>query len=158
MGLARDHHILRFRLPRIWQVITWGLLSRPPVAISHIKLMIRVMNRSSACLVCGSLLKGRQSRCCSILCKNDYHQGYETQKRRGLQRKLELVQAQGGCCSVCGYRKNLAALTFHHTGASEKEFKLDMRSLSNRKLEPTLRELDQSAPMATPRFTTLNLN
>ena len=30
-GLARDYHILRLRLPRIWQVFTWGLLPRQPL-------------------------------------------------------------------------------------------------------------------------------
>jgi hypothetical protein len=29
-------------------------------------------------------------------------------------RKLALVSALGGRCSVCGYSKNLAALCFHH--------------------------------------------
>jgi hypothetical protein len=101
------------------------------------------MNKSSSCIVCGSRLQGRQTRFCSITCKNDFHQGYENQKRRGLQRKLELVRAKGGRCSICGYRKNLAALAFHHLDSGEKDFKLDMRSLSNRKLEPTLKELDK---------------
>jgi hypothetical protein len=35
-------------------------------------------------------------------------------------------------CLKCGYNRNISALTFHHTEAN-KDFKLDMRSLSNRK-------------------------
>ena len=35
----------------------------------------------------------------------------------------------------CGYQKNLGALSFHHTDPSKKNFKLDVRSLSNRTLE-----------------------
>jgi hypothetical protein len=38
----------------------------------------------------------------------------------------------------CGYNKNLAALTFHHTG--EKNHKLDARNLSNRSIERVMKE------------------
>jgi predicted nucleic acid-binding Zn ribbon protein len=93
-----------------------------------------------SCIVCGKPLVGRQTRFCSVACKNDYHQGYVTQRKRGLARKLKLVKVKGGRCSICGYDKNLSALTFHHLDPSVKDFKLDMRSLSNRKLEPTLSE------------------
>ena len=93
------------------------------------------MNKKSNCIVCGAVLQGRQTHFCSTACKNKHHQSYEAQKSRGLDRKLELVKAAGGCCTLCGYKKNLAALTFHHTDMDEKNFKLDMRSLSNRKLE-----------------------
>ena len=51
---------------------------------------------------------------------------------RGLRRKEDLISAAGGCCSNCGYDKNLAALTWHHLVPSEKSFELDLRALSNR--------------------------
>jgi len=38
----------------------------------------------------------------------------------------------GGKCAICGYKKNMTALTFHHKDPNKKEFKLDIRSLSNR--------------------------
>ena len=93
--------------------------------------------------MCGKPLRGRQTKYCSSTCKNRDLQSYEAQKRRGLTRKLKLIQTAGGCCSICGYRKNLAALVFHHTDADAKDFKLDMRSLSNRKLEPVLAEIEK---------------
>jgi len=102
-----------------------------------------VMLEELNCIMCGVSLHGRQTRFCSVACKNDHHQSYEAQKRRGLARKLELVSAKGGCCSICGYRKNLSALAFHHLDSAEKDFKLDMRSLSNRKFQPVLGELDK---------------
>jgi len=83
------------------------------------------------CVVCGSSLTGKQKRYCSKQCKNKLLQSYESQKKRGLSRKIELIKLRGGKCSVCGYQKNLSALTFHHA-KSTKDFKLDMRSLSNR--------------------------
>ena len=99
------------------------------------------MMKGSNCIVCGAVLTGRQTHFCSTACKNRYHQSYEAQKTRGLARKLRLVKAAGGRCVRCGYDKNLAALTFHHTDADEKSFKLDMRSLSNRKLEAVRMEV-----------------
>jgi len=100
------------------------------------------MNETSNCIVCGAPLQGRQKQYCSLLCKNKTLQSYPAQKKRGLARKLELVEAFGGRCSVCGYDRNLAALTFHHIG-SDKDFKLDMRSLSNRTLEVVLTEAEK---------------
>ena len=38
----------------------------------------------------------------------------------------------GGKCSKCNYSKNLASLAFHHLG--DKKFQLNVRSLSNRKI------------------------
>jgi len=80
---------------------------------------------------------------CSIGCKNKYHQCYESQKRRGFSRKLKLVSDAGGCCSACGYNKNLAALVFHHVDSKKKKFKLDTRSLSNRTLSSVLAEANK---------------
>lgn len=44
---------------------------------------------------------------------------------------------------MCGFSRNLGALAFHHRDALTKDFKLDIRSLSNRKLEAVLAELDK---------------
>ncbi len=101
------------------------------------------MNTLSNCIVCGKSLNGKQTKFCSPECKNKDLQSYEAQKRRGLARKLEIIQAAGGCCSICGYKTNLAALVFHHTDASAKDFKLDMRSLSNRKLDAVMGEIEK---------------
>jgi hypothetical protein len=101
------------------------------------------MIAQSNCTVCGTPLHGKQTTFCSLACKNRYHQSYSAQKSRGLARKIDLVRAAGGRCSICGYSRNLAALAFHHTGSQEKDFKLDMRSLSNRTLKSVLAELDK---------------
>lgn len=78
---------------------------------------------------------------CSIKCKNTTHQSYSAQKKRGLERKLFFVAKLGGKCSVCGYSTNLSGLAFHHLHG--KEFQLDARSLSNRKIEPILNEIEK---------------
>lgn len=95
------------------------------------------------CQVCATRLKGKQTKYCSITCKNRFHQGYVTQKNRGLTRKLNFIRSRGGKCTICGYDKNLAALVFHHTDPSRKEFKMDMRSRSNRTLDRVVDELDK---------------
>jgi hypothetical protein len=77
---------------------------------------------------------------CSTRCKNKQHQSYNAQKQRGFKRKLKLFNLAGGKCSKCGYNRNLAGLSFHHLEAKEKDFKLDMRSLSNRTLDKVMSE------------------
>ena len=99
------------------------------------------MNNNTNCTVCKKLLRGRQTKFCSVTCKSKLLQSYPSQKKRGLARKLDLVKTFGGHCSICGYSRNLAVLTFHHS-QSEKRFKLDMRSLSNRKLSEVLSEAE----------------
>ena len=94
------------------------------------------MKSPGGCIVCGSALTGRQRRFCSRACKNKdtnaRHQSYANQQARGIRRKRALVEIAGGRCSRCGYRKNLAALTWHHASPAQKSFTLDVRSLSNR--------------------------
>jgi len=97
------------------------------------------MTKVTNCIVCQLQLSGKQTHFCSVACKNSYHQSYPAQKKRGLERKINLVKTLGGQCSRCGYSENLAALAFHHV--SGKDFKLDARSLSNRKLAPILKEV-----------------
>lgn len=101
--------------------------------------MLILYNGAMKCVVCNKILSGRKRKFCSISCKNSYFQSYASQKRRGLQRKQEIVGRFGGECSVCGYKKNLAALSFHHL--RDKKFKLDVRSLSNRKTKKIEGEL-----------------
>jgi hypothetical protein len=68
---------------------------------------------------------------------------YNTQKLRGLKRKLELIKSRGGKCELCGYDRNIAVLEFHHINPDEKEFQLDMRHLSNTSLERLKEEADK---------------
>jgi hypothetical protein len=46
----------------------------------------------------------------------------------------------GGCCEICGYNKNYAALVFHHIDPKNKSFQLDGRILSNTDWECILEE------------------
>ena len=93
----------------------------------------------SNCSICSKQLVGKQTLFCSIKCKNSAHQSYSAQKKRGLARKLDLISKLGGECSHCGYANNLAGLAFHHLHG--KEFQLDVRSLSNRRIDPIQQEV-----------------
>jgi len=70
-------------------------------------------------------------------------QVYKSQKDRGVARKIDLIRSKGGACQTCGYKKNLSALVFHHLDPSKKDMSLDMRTLSNNKLELLLEEADK---------------
>ncbi len=122
---------------------TWQLLTKQPLDKLPYRTYNAVMNTQSNCIICGSELHGRQTMFCSLTCKNRHHQSYPAQKNRGFARKLELVRSAGGRCSVCGYSRNLATLAFHHLDSEEKDFKLDMRALSNRTLKSVRTELDK---------------
>src|SRR5215813_2985061 len=87
------------------------------------------------CVVCGATLMGRQSKFCSNKCKNGFtnnkHQNYSTQQDRARRRRLLLIQQKGGRYERCGYKRNQAAIAFHHIEPSTKSFQIDLRTCSN---------------------------
>ena len=96
------------------------------------------------CITCHKSLRGRQRKFCSRRCKNadtnNKHQSYQAQQLRGRERKLELIRLKGAKCEYCGYNKNYAALEFHHPNPYEKNFQLDIRTLSNRRWDAVIIE------------------
>lgn len=103
---------------------------------------------SKKCVTCGAALYGQKQKYCSNKCKqkDHYHRvkyqtnTYHSQTLRAFKRKLELLEMMGGECVKCGYKKNMAALHFHHKDSTNKEFKLGLRILSNRKWEAIVAE------------------
>lgn len=45
--------------------------------------------------------------------------------------KLQIVEEMGGCCSICGYNKNLSALEFHHLDMTQKDFTISNSTTTN---------------------------
>jgi hypothetical protein len=87
------------------------------------------------CTTCNKELQGKQTKFCSRICKtkstNLKNQNYSSQQSRGIDRKRKLIEIAGGQCCDCGYKKNIAALEFHHLNPEEKSFGIDLRKCSN---------------------------
>ena len=115
-----------------------------PIEAEHWKDYGFLYNPFMKCVVCSNKLSGRQRKFCSRTCKNRFgnnaHQSYLAQQNRGRKRKIELVLEFGRQCSKCGYKKNFAALEFHHVDPETKSFQLDLRCLSNRTWSSILEE------------------
>ena len=56
------------------------------------------------------------SSCYCKICSND--QALDRQRKF----KIDCIEYKGGCCSLCGYKKYIGALEFHHKNPSEKDF------------------------------------
>ncbi len=65
-------------------------------------------------------------------------------KRSRINIKQNAVDYKGGCCQVCGYKKCLAALDFHHLDPTQKEFTVARKKLNVDNEEMRL-ELDKCA-------------
>jgi len=99
------------------------------------KFNLKTAEKLSFCKNCQAELKGSRRLYCSRVCKNTQgnqkFNSYPSQQKRGKERKLNLIKMKGGCCELCGYSKNMAALQFHHEDPTKKEGGLDARKLSN---------------------------
>ena len=97
------------------------------------------------CIICSKPLTGKQTKFCSLNCKNaDVNRktkSYLQQQIRATNLKIKMVKLKGGACSICGYKKNLAALHFHHL--QNKNFELDARNMANRSEQVLNKELDK---------------
>ena len=96
------------------------------------------------CVVCEKLLVGNQLKFCSNNCKSKFSynnsNSSDRQNKKGVQRKLFLINLMGGKCQMCGYSKNIGAFDFHHEKREDKVFNLDSRTLSNRTMDSIILE------------------
>lgn len=104
-------------------------------------------NHAKSCEICGKTLIGKQTKYCSRKCHNQCgnkkHQNYVAQQKRGLERKIRLLETLGRKCELCGYDRNYAGLSFHHKDPSKKSFSLDIRHCSNRSWDKLLAESEK---------------
>lgn len=111
------------------------------------KFNLKTTERLSNCKNCSKELNGSKKLYCSRVCKNTQSNqkfnSYKSQQQRGRKRKLNLIKMKGGCCELCGYSKNSAALQFHHEDPTKKEHGLDIRKLSNSTWESCVSELEK---------------
>jgi hypothetical protein len=71
-------------------------------------------------------------------CKNCLSKETKDSRKNNKERAIEY---KGGCCSRCGYNKNIASLEFHHLNPLEKE--ITPSKLINRKWEILKKEIDK---------------
>lgn len=84
---------------------------------------------------------GRKQACRSCSNRAETSQFFASRSRRRSMIKYAAVQAKGGCCQICGYRKNMAALQFHHPNRDEKHegwSRLFLQCAHSAKHAPTL--------------------
>jgi len=62
-------------------------------------------------------------------------------KRRKMIRKMA-IKYKGGRCAICGYKKSLNALEFHHLDSSKKDFGISAKG-HTRSWEQVKDELDK---------------
>ena len=61
-------------------------------------------------------------------CRNSRVRCYTCRCRQNSRKiKAKLVDELGGKCSSCGYDKSIAALDFHHTDPTKKEFGVSVK-------------------------------
>lgn len=75
-----------------------------------------------------------------------HHEEIKIRKRiRGSLIKKELVKYKGGACSICGYNKNIAVLSFHHlhNDNQQKEYNISIRMGNRCSLESLKKEADK---------------
>ena len=65
-----------------------------------------------------------------------------TKENTKYKRKF-LVEKLNGCCTICGYDKNLSALEFHHKKPQEKLFPLSSREIKAYSIEKLLNEVQK---------------
>ena len=86
------------------------------------------------CIHCKEKEAGNK-KFCGRICKNrhfnSWHNTAEKQKKKGIDKKLQLIKMLGEVkCGKCGYDKNLSCLSFHHRNPNERSFGLDQRICS----------------------------
>lgn len=63
--------------------------------------------------------------------------------KRGLERKLKLIDSKGGKCQKCGYSKFKRLLHFHHRNPEDKCFILSLSNLWSRSLDKIEKEANK---------------
>jgi len=87
------------------------------------------MNSVNQCVLCDKKCKNAKKICgnCAVVI-------------RRMKLKQQLVDYKGGKCELCGYNKNVKALSFHHLDPNEKEYNISKYSKS---LERLKKEVDK---------------
>lgn len=122
-------------------------LTQPSIRYRLKKLNLKTFNSckpmNSNCEICDTRLTNKQRKYCSAVCKSKGYYKKVSVKERGYKKRLYLVNSKGGCCELCGYKKNLAAFNFHHIDPSIKLFNIDIRACTAYNIKKLEEEADK---------------
>lgn len=92
---------------------------------------LRNFQRRKYCLICSPFGSGntRKLELPKPPQKRTSDRYYKWQKKVRRERKQKLVDMFGGCCKICGYKKTLRSLCFHHRDPKEKLFTIATQGL-----------------------------
>jgi hypothetical protein len=103
------------------------------------------------CLICENEFKTKYNKktTCSDECRREYKKRYLKNLNYNydklilwrIEKKKKCVEYKGGCCVICGYKRCLSALEFHHLNPEEKDFSIS--KYVNVKFEKIKNELDK---------------
>lgn len=89
-------------------------------------LQFGTKNGDYFCKFCGetdsNLFALRHKKPCHTICKSCDNKRTVNRSR---ENKIKALEYKGCCCSVCGYDKNPAALSFHHLDPKQKDTNFD---------------------------------
>lgn len=63
--------------------------------------------------------------------------------KKGIERKIKLIEMAGGKCKQCGYDKCMRALSFHHRDRKTKKFSLRLNELWSKSWETIVDEFNK---------------
>lgn len=136
---------------------TYGLAEQLKCSQTNVRYYLRkfglntnshaVKNIIKECIVCTKSISPPKIKFCSEKCSSEHksnnRNSYNCQQVRGNDRKLKLIKYKGGCCEICGYSKNYAALLFHHLIPENKLFCINLRKCSNTNMKSLYIEVDK---------------
>lgn len=94
------------------------------------------------CRLCQKRYKASRisSTYCSVKCKWSYEKKNKLRSIKRNEMKLELIRLKGGECDICGYKKNYAALCFHHVDPKKKLVGMNVGMFSEKNRTKIFRE------------------
>lgn len=94
---------------------------------------------------CGCYLRIGKRKYCNKKCYNKFtkRNSYPSQKNKAEKMKVYLAEKLGSKCSICGYDKNLNAISFVHKDEDKKLFPITITTLSNKSKLSLSREVNK---------------
>lgn len=101
--------------------------------------MQKISKTIKECQICSKPFKPAHYRPDQIFCSKACADKSHSNKKRLIRK--EFVDLKGGCCEVCGYKKSISALCFHHIDPKKKEMSFDIGQITFKDKNKLIKEL-----------------